>query len=455
MPDITNWFGDIASHPQVVAQANSVDDIVAILKDPVRYPSPVRGIGSNHSTSSCGVADGGTVIRMGGMNRILDIGSDTVSAQGGALYIDVAKELEKHNLQFFVNTEIGNLSIGSAACAGTKDSSMPGEFGQVGSYVTRIKMVLPSGDLLEVSDDQPELMQLVRSSYGLFGVVYEATLKVRPLLPLAVHHETFSLDDFIAKLPDLKKRGDSLMFYIFPYDDLVTVEFRHDNPGATGDPDGHVWPLRNYFWAVAGPRATAQAEADIPIPAIRFKVNQGFGALWRWKLENLVHSDNTMPGDQMIRYPSPSDASRYTFSLWAFPEEIYPAVLRQTFDFCRKYSDDHGYRVNLMFVGYYVFQDRNSLLSYSYDGNVMTIDPVSTGNPGWESFLDAYNELSSNQGGLPLLNQTPRLTPAQAQKALGARLRQFAAARKKYDPNDRMLNDFFRSILTIAGAAGG
>ena len=31
---VTNWFGDIVSHPQVVVEANSVDDIVRILKDP-------------------------------------------------------------------------------------------------------------------------------------------------------------------------------------------------------------------------------------------------------------------------------------------------------------------------------------------------------------------------------------------------------------------------------------
>ena len=29
---VTNWFGNIASHLQVIADANSVDDIVAILK---------------------------------------------------------------------------------------------------------------------------------------------------------------------------------------------------------------------------------------------------------------------------------------------------------------------------------------------------------------------------------------------------------------------------------------
>ena len=66
---VTNWFGDLTSHPQVVVEAASVDDIVTVLKDPGQYPSPVRAVGSNHSTSPCGVADGGTLIKMSKMNR--------------------------------------------------------------------------------------------------------------------------------------------------------------------------------------------------------------------------------------------------------------------------------------------------------------------------------------------------------------------------------------------------
>ena len=45
-PVVTNWFGDLVSHPKVVVEANSVADIVAILRDPARYPSPVRAVGS-------------------------------------------------------------------------------------------------------------------------------------------------------------------------------------------------------------------------------------------------------------------------------------------------------------------------------------------------------------------------------------------------------------------------
>jgi FAD/FMN-containing dehydrogenase len=453
--DITNWFGDVVSHPQVIVEANSVEDIVTVLKNPDRYPSPVRAVGSNHSTARCGVADGGTVIKMSKMNRILEITADTVRAEAGAIHIDIAKELEKHQLQFYVNTEIGSLTVGSAACAGTKDASMPGEYGQVGSYINRIKMVLPSGDLLEVTDDQPELMQKVRSSYGTFGVVYEATFRVRAIQPMAVHHETFSLDEFIAKLPDLKARGESMMFYMFPYEDLITVEFRRYNPGATGEPDRHVWALRNYLWATSGPRVCAQAEHDLPIPAIRYKVIDGFNAVWRFQLENLIRSDYTIATDQIIRYPTVADEGRYTFSLFAFPEATYPQVLPEYFQFCRKYYDETGYRNNMLYVGYRIAQDANALLSYSTDGDVMTIDPVSTANPGWNAFLAVYNQFCVDHGGAPLLNQTYGVTRAQAQKSLGGRLKIFAATRKIYDPNNRLLNDYFADLLAEADSRTG
>jgi hypothetical protein len=444
---VTNWFGDLVSHASAVAEATSADDVVNVLKNPATYPSPVRAVGSNHSTAPCAVINGGTILKMSGMNKILDISNGTVTAEAGALYIDIAKELEKQNLQFYVNTEIGSLSVGSAACSGTKDASMPGEFGQVGSYISRIKMALPSGDFLEVTDDQPDLMQKVRSSYGTFGIVVEATFRVRPILPLAVRHQTFTLDDFVQQLPALKAGGESLMYYVFPFDNLITVEFRKYDPTASGDVNRFIWPLRNYLWASAGPVVCANAENDIADKTVRYQVIDAFNKLWRWKLENLIQSGNTVATDQIIRYPPVAGASRYTFSLWAFPEETYPTVLRACFQFCQQYYQQNGYRVNMLFVGYRVAKDQNSLLSYSYDGDVMTIDPVSTANPGWDQFLTAYNQFSSDQGGIPLFNQTNGITPAQAQKALGDRLKAFAAARQTYDPGGRLLNDYFREML--------
>ncbi len=445
---VTNWFGNIVSHPSVIVDANSVDDIIAVLKDPVKYPSPVRAVGSNHSTAPCGAADGGTLIRMK-MNRILNIGPDSITVQADAVHLDMAKALEAQNLQFYVNTEIGSLSAGSAACAGTKDASFPGQYGQVGSYITGVKMVLPGGNLLEVTEDaQPDLMQKIRSSYGLFGIIYEVTYKVRPLTPMHVHHTTYSLEDFIARLPELKGLDYSMMYYIFPFDNKITVEFRKDNLDVTGEPNRVVWPLRNHIWGQAGPKLGHDVQQHFSVPSIRYGIIDAFNAAWRLQLEYIVTGDYTIPGDQIIHYPAVSDDSRYTFSLFAFPEEEYPATLTDFFKFSRDYYAQKDYRSDLLYVGYRIAQDQKALLSYSYDGNIMTIDPVSTANPGWFEYLDAYNQFCSDRNGKPLLNQTPGLTPAIVQKAYGDRLKTLADLRKQYDPQDRLLNDYFRTLLS-------
>jgi FAD/FMN-containing dehydrogenase len=445
---VTNWFGNIVSHPKVIVDANSVDDIVAVMKDPVKYPAPVRAVGSNHSTAPCGVADGGTLIRMK-MNRILNIGTDSLTVEADAVHLDMAKALEARNLQFYVNTEIGSLSAGSAACAGTKDASFEGEYGQVGSYITGVKMVLPSGDLLEVTEEaQPDLMQKIRSSYGLFGIIYEVTYKIRPLTPMHVHHKTFTLEEFIAALPELKALNYSMMFYIFPFDHKITVEFRKYNPGATGEPNHAAWALRNLIWGTSGPKLGHDVEQNFSIPAIRYGIIDTFNAAWRLQLETLVSSDYTIPPDQIIHYPAVSDDSRYTFSLFAFPEDAYPAALTDFFKFCKDYYAQMGYRSNLLYVGYRIAQDQKALLSYSYDGTVMTIDPVSTANPGWFEYLDVYNQFCSDRNGKPLLNQTPGLNAAMVQKAYGDKLKVLAEMRKQYDPQDRLLNDYFRELLS-------
>jgi FAD/FMN-containing dehydrogenase len=263
---VRNWFGSIVSFPSLVTEPEDVQDIIGIIQDKEKYPGPVRAVGSNHSTTPCGVADNGTVVVMRNMSRILNIGPDTVTAEAGALYIDVAKELQKHNLQFYVNVEIGNLTIGSAACGGTKDASMPGELGQACSYACAIKMVTPSGETVEITEEQPDLLQAARTSHGLFGIIYEATFRVKPLRSMAVHHEVYSLDEFERELPALKARGESIMMYIDPFLDKITVEFRRyreDKDPARAST--WQWRLRNLVWSTLAPHFSYLVTKYVPI----------------------------------------------------------------------------------------------------------------------------------------------------------------------------------------------
>jgi UDP-N-acetylenolpyruvoylglucosamine reductase len=446
---VHNWFGNITSFPQVVVEPRNVQDLIMIMKDTTAYPSPVRAVGSNHSTTACGVADDGTLVVMRQMNRILSIGPDTVTAEAGALYIDVAKVLQRRNLQFFVNTEIGSLSMGSAACCGTKDASMPGEFGQVCSYAIAMKMVTPAGEVVEVTEEQPEFLQAMRSSYGLFGIVYEVTFRVKPLRSMAVRHKTYRLDTFERELPVLKAQGDAIMMYINPFINKITVEFRRDRDDQ--DPrraSSWQWRLRNYAWGTLGPYVSYLATTYIPLKGLRYLVIDRFHQFINFVLALVMRGQNTLPTDQVIRYPEKSSNSRYIFSIWAFPEETYMQSLRDYFTFCHDYYRTTGYRVDLPNVGYRISEDTSSLFSYSFDGPVMTFDPVSTGNPGWEKFLAAYNNFCSQHGGSPLFNQTGWLTRGQIEKAFGERLKTFEGYRQRFDPTDRLLNAYFRALLS-------
>src|SRR5579872_3366345 len=449
MSEITvrNWFGDLISHPKVVTEAHSVHDLVRILKDPVQFPSPVRAVGSNHSTSPCGAADGGTLVRMK-MDRILRISEDSITAEAGALYIDMAKELERRGLQFHVNTEIGCLSAGSAACAGTKDGSMYGEYGQVGSYVTGVKMVLANGEQLEVKEDnQSDLMKQVRSSHGTFGIIYEVTLRIRRLTPMKIYHRTFDVEDFARRIPELKKLNTSMMLYLFPFSRKVTIEFREYNPRAQGKPNRWAWITRNHLWAVSGPFIGKVVERYVFPASLRYAIIDFLNGVWRFILEHLVSGEHMLPPGQIIRYPSIGGQSRYTFSMFAFPEREYPKIVLEFFQFCVDYYRQKGYRVNLLCVGYVIAQDQQALLSYSFDGPVISIDPVSTGNPGWREFLGEFNQFCSDRNGVPLLNQAWGLSPAIVQKAFGDRIKVIASARRKFDPENRLLNDYFAKLF--------
>jgi FAD/FMN-containing dehydrogenase len=450
---VWNWTREHVSYPRAVVEVDDTGEVADVLRDPATYPTPVRGLASRHSTSRCGEADGGTVVDVRRLNRITRIGPDSVTAQPGALYIDVAKELEKHDRQFYVNIELGNLSMGAAAMCATKDGSMPGEFGQVNSYAIGMKILTPAGELVEITEDDPALLQAARSSYGLFGIVVEVTFRVRPLQAMAVHHEVFTVEEFTRRLPELVARDQSMMLYIFPFVGKVLVEFRVYTGKEAEERKGSLprrfgWRVRNYAWKTAAPTLGYALERYVPARSIRYAaLNEFYGALVPLMMTRIVRGQYTIPTDQMIRYPDVAGRSKYTFSIWAFPEERYAETLREYFQWVNAYYRRVRWRPNLTHVGYRIAQDQSSLFSYTYDWTGITIDPCSTATPGWTDFLDAYNVFCSEHDGKPLLNQTPRLSPAQVRRAFGDRIEQFEQYRLRFDPGDRLLNGYFRDLL--------
>jgi len=444
-----NWYGDIQCHDGKAVVARTEDDVVACLRNEAEFPSPVRPCGSRHSITPCMSAarspdTWGTLLDLSGLQGEFQIDEHamTVTVGAGRRLFDVARELHERGLQLHVNPEIGSLTMGSAACVGTKDSSFPGEFGQVGSYAVRMRLVMADGTVRTIDETDADFAAL-RSSYGLFGVITSATFRVTPCEGISIEHEEIRLSDFEAASNRWLDGRAAVFLYLFPYANRIVAELRRKVGGRVVERSKRM-RARNFFWSKAVPRV-ARFGVHLPDQTSRDALFASEDLLTRKYLKGLLEVDRFNPADQVIDF---EHATKFTFSMWGFPARAFARILPEYFALCKEQRRSIDFRSSMPDACYYIAQDRNSLLSYSHEGPVWTLDPVSTGTePGWNDFLKTFNERCSGWGGVPLFNQTPWLERRHVERAFGERLVRFEAARRRFDPRNRLLSHYFASLL--------
>ena len=447
---LTNYDGSIVTAPRVVVQPKTVAELQAILKQTDKYPSPVRAMGSNHSLTPC-AATSGTVVDMKGMNKILkiDLAAMTLTAEAGLEMIEANRALREQQLQLMLNIEIGNLTLGSAACTHTKDALDGVEFGQICSYVTGMKWVTPAGDLMEASaTSNAPLLPLMKSSYGLAGVIYEVTLRIKPLEIVKFNYDIHPTAELTQQMID-RVIATNQCVVCWTVGHTTVIQTRNH---ATTLENDWLAGSRQFGWNFLGAflaRAVSQVTPDgnSGLDEAGAGVELGF-----YRLISALGGFTLNDPDKMIDYSRTPPNARYAFTFWAFPRENWVSNVQGYLGFADAHFAKYGFRCNMPLGAYYVRRDTSSLLSYSNDGDMFSLDPIhapGTRNPdAWPRFLDAFNTWAAPRQGVPLLNQSPRVTKAQVQAAFGARWPQFAQWVKSADPQGRMLNPWFAELLS-------
>ena len=443
---VRNHAGTMIAGLDAIDRPKRVEDLQIIVADARKFPSPVRAVGGNFSQTGCAAADNGTLIDLRSLNRVLEISNDWVRVQPGASLADVAARLEERGLQLPVNIELGNMSMGSAAFAASKDSSMPGESGQLSSYLLAARIVTPQGKSVVVNGTDPELLRVLRLSYGLLGIATELVFRVQPLRAVRLDYESLTLDDFLREYPQLLRRGAALKFYPLPFSGRVAVETRSLEEDAPTTRSG-IWRMRKSVLTNVLPAFGATLANSVRLPGLKYFLIERFNNVMRATMDRAARGVVVFPTEWIQQLPRDPAHVRHGYTSWAFSRTDYPAVLRDYFRFCGEYYRAHHYRPNLMHVSHCVAQDRSSFLSPSYDGAMVTLDPWSTRDHGWDDFLTEFNDFCSARHGVPLFNQTRKLTAEHVQRAFGERLGMFARLRQRQDPHDRMLNRYFAPFL--------
>jgi len=190
----TDAGGTAYGMPHGVVLARSAEQIAGLMKlaQSLRVPVTVRGGGL--TTEGESVAFGGVLLDMTGMSRVLHIdrAALTVRTQAGIFWHTLAEELRRENLDYLSAPLNLTSSVGGTLGVGGIDVNSP-RLGCSADQALALQVVTPTGEILECSDAlNAELFERVILGYGQFGVITEATLKVRPYTPLRMHYYYYS-----------------------------------------------------------------------------------------------------------------------------------------------------------------------------------------------------------------------------------------------------------------------
>jgi FAD/FMN-containing dehydrogenase len=433
--------------PRLVLRAKSVEEIPAILANIKTYPTPVRVVGADYSQTRCVGGDGGTTVDTTQLDKILEFGESTVRAQAGVRVSTLVRALAERGQELPLTPEMGNISVGALAVTTCPQASYNIGMAQLSSLVTELKLITPQGRQMSVREQDRDLMRVLRSSFGLLGVVHEVELRVQPLIPVKIDYQVLTLKEFAARFPVLVSSPGALRLHISPFEGRIIVERRNHDETANVSRSG-IWQIRKSVMRNVLPAFGSTVGSVLAGPGLRSAMMAtGVHRALRATLDPTARGVVMHAHEWMRELPQEAWRSRYTYTLWGFPQAEFPAVLGEYFSFCKAHFKQHRYRCNVVNGATRLHQDRGSLFSVSYLGPMFTLEPSSTGEKGWDDFLIDFNDFASGWGGVPTFNQTRALQPEHVTRAFADRAKLFRALRQRTDPLNRLRNSYFAYLL--------
>jgi FAD/FMN-containing dehydrogenase len=428
--------------PRLVLRLKKIEDIPTLLSKTRSYPSPIRMVGGDYSQTRCVGGDGGTTIETSALDRILEFEENRVRVQAGVRVAALVQALTERGLELPLTPEMGQMSVGAMAVTTLPQPSYEPGVAQLSSLITEIKMITPQGKSMIVTERDKDLMRVLRSSYGLLGIVHEVELRVQPLTAVKIDYSVLTLKEFGAKYSSLMGAPGAVRLHISPFHDRITVERRTLDENASITRSG-IWQIRQSVMRNVLPAFGSTVGSVLAAPGLRAAVISGMHRALRGNNRGVAMYAHEWMRDM----PREAWRARHTYSLWGFNQADYPKLLAEYFAFCKAYYKEHRYRCNVVSGASRLHQDRNSLFSVSYSGPMVTLEPSSTGDQGWDDFLIDFNEFASSHGGVPTFNQTRALQPEHVSRAFGERAKLFKALRQRTDPLNRLRNSYFAHLL--------
>ncbi len=400
------------------------------LQDVVAKTDKIRFFGSKQSSADI-AAGTENLIDITGYNKILSHNDSqrTVTVQSGVVLGDLLEYIESKGWCIPCLPDINTITIGGALATGTHGTS--GKL--LCEYMVACNLVLADGSIKEIKEGE-ELMDAVRVSLGVLGVVSTVTFKCVPIYTLHVKEGPEEDNKWLPQIKERLKKHDFLRILWLPHTDKGYVII-----GDKIDPNTNV--KENL-----GPKYLKHRRKA---SKILYKYTHVFP--WITAIANKLlyrgffSTTKEHKGSLYQATVTKSRGSTLELAEWTIGLDEFPKVFKELKKEINKWSNKSFIHIPMDIR--FVYKD-NSWLSYAYEKDIVTMGCVSR-NAATADTYEAFKSIEKiflKYGGKPHWGKRFTVKDAELSKVYD-KWEDFKELRSKLDPTNKFLNPYLTELF--------
>ncbi len=402
------------------------------LQNAVLENEKIRFFGSKQSSADI-AAGSDALIDMTSYNQIIGFNDaeNTVTVQSGVLLGDLLEAIEAKGWCIPCLPDINTITIGGALATGTHGTS--GKL--LCEYMTQCRLVLANGTI-KIINEGDDLMDAVRVSLGVLGVMSTITFKCEPIYTLHVKERPENDSEWLPKIKQRLKDHDFLRILWLPHTSKGYV--------ITGDkinPDTEV--IENL-----GPKYLKHRRKA---SKILYKYSHVFP--WITSISNKIlakaffSSKKEHKGSLYQATVTKSRGSTLELAEWTIGIDKFPKVFEELKAEIDKWSNNSFIHIpmDVRFV-----QKDNSWLSYAYKEDTVTMGCVSR-NAATADTYEAFKSVEKiflKHGGKPHWGKRFAAKDFELSR-IYKKWEDFKDVRRQLDPTDKFLNPYLTKLFNL------
>ena len=295
----SNWSGRVTCKPrQVVAPRDEVELAAAIRQG----HGPIRVPGTGHSFTPINATDG-TVIDLAAFTGVrgADPARETATIAAATPLWDAGPALCSLGFAFKNQGDIDRQTLGGVVSTGTHGTGPT--LGSFSADVAGFQLMLATGEVIDCTPaENADIFAAGRLSLGLFGVLTEITMQVRPAYKLVEKQFLMSSEEVLKELDRLVATNRHFEFFWFPYADNVVCKTLNETTADAPAPRGSDEMFRRGEKTSWDARVFAGMGAILPYAPFLLKPTHRLFSDFMQGPERVRWSHEAFPSPRVVRF---------------------------------------------------------------------------------------------------------------------------------------------------------